>query len=352
MNSSKDMLIDLIKARGRLSTEEFMAFCLTNPEAGYYAKQPVFGQKGDFITAPEISQMYGELLGLWLAQCWIEQHRPVKFTLLELGPGRGTLMEDLLRATEKVSGFHKAMQVQLLESSQRLREVQKEKLNKYEITWLDELQKLPDQPLFFIANEFFDALPIRQFQRIGDIWFERYLVIEDGSLVFSFSPQEKQVPENITTRHDIADGGIIEVCPGAVKICKFLSKHIEAKGGVGLIIDYGNSMSKGDTLQAVKDHKLVNVLETPGLSDLTAHVDFGALVRAIVCETSKLTPQGQFLERIGITHRAKALSTNLRNDALQLHIAAHKRLTHPNEMGHLFKVLALYPTFVKMPVGF
>ena len=352
MNSSKKLLIDLVKAHGRLSVEDFMDLFLTNPTVGYYAKQPVFGERGDFVTAPEISQMFGELLGLWLAQCWIEQERPLKFALLELGPGRGTLMDDLLRATERVAGFHNAMQVYLLEKSPRLREIQKEKLKRYDIIWLDKLQKLPDQPLFFIANEFFDALPIRQFQRVGDIWFERYIVLKDGLLTFEFSPEKIIVPENISSRQDLADGDIVEVCPRGIRICEFLSHCVKSKGGAGLIVDYGNWMSKGDTLQAVKDHKIVGVLETPGLADLTAHVDFAALAEASVCKKSKLTPQGQFLERIGITQRANALCTNLQDDALQLHIAAHKRLTHPTEMGNLFKVMALYPPFVKTPVGF
>jgi len=352
MNLARRLLIDLVKARGRISVEEFMAFCLTNSEVGYYTRQPVLGQSGDFITAPEISQMFGELLGLWLAQCWIEQERPQKFTLLELGPGKGTLMNDLLRATASVDGFHNAMQLYLLEISPNLRKVQKEKLKGYDIIWLDELQKLPDAPLFFIANEFFDALPIRQFQRVGDIWFERYIVLQDDSLALEFSPKKTIAPEKIIARQDLADGDIFEICHGGKKICRFLSKHLKSKGGAGLIIDYGNWISKGDTLQAVKDHKIVDILETPGLCDLTAHVDFEALAEVIVCEKSKLTPQGHFLERIGITQRANALCANLQGDSLNMHIAAHKRLTHPNEMGSLFKVMALYPSFVKTPAGF
>lgn len=342
----------MIQADRRLSVHDFMKFCLADPEFGYYQTQPVFGREGDFITAPEISQMFGELVGLWLAQCWIEQGRAKSFTLLELGPGRGTLMADILRATSKVAGFHEAMTLCLFESSDQLRVQQRETLSRYAIKWETDLLALPDLPLFFVANEFFDALPIHQYQRTGDIWLEREVVINGDELEFSMSRMPARIPEIFHSRNDIADGDIIEFCPDAVRICSTLSTKIETHGGAGLIIDYGNWASRGDTLQAVKGHKSIGIFDAPGASDLTAHVDFAALAQSAVCAVSPMIPQGLFLERLGITERANTLAEYLRDESLDIHIAAHKRLTHPDEMGTLFKAMALYPTGQSRPAGF
>ena len=329
-----------------------MGFCLNNPEFGYYHTQTVLGQKGDFITAPEISQMFGELLGLWLAQSWIEQDRPEQFTLLELGPGRGTLMADILRATAKVAGFHEAMTLCLFESSERLRIKQKEKLSCFTVRWEKDLAALPNQPLFFIANEFFDALPIHQYQRTGDIWLERMVAAKGEELEFSISLVPAQVPDTLHKRKNIVDGEIVEFCPDAGHVCAILSAKIENHGGTGIIIDYGNWASCGDTLQAVKDHKTIGVFDAPGTSDLSAHVDFEVIAKFSACGVSPMTPQGLFLERLGITERANVLAEYLRGEALALHIAAHRRLTHPDEMGTLFKTIALYPSDQSTPIGF
>ncbi len=329
-----------------------MAFCLNDPSFGYYHTQRVFGQNGDFITAPEISQMFGELLGLWLAQSWIEQNRPKQFTLLELGPGQGTLMADVLRATTKIAGFHDALRLCLFESSKQLRIEQKKKLSRYAVRWETNLTSLPDQPLFFVANEFFDALAIHQFRRTGDIWLERIIAAKGEELELSMSHAPVQVPDILDKRKDIADGDIVEFCPDAARISTALSAKIENHGGAGVIIDYGNWASRGDTLQAVKDHKTVGVFDAPGTSDLTAHVDFETLAHFSSCAVSPMTPQGLFLERLGITERANILAKFLCDEALELHLAAHRRLTHPDEMGTLFKTMALYPSGQSIPAGF
>ena len=352
MKAVKDELLDLIHAQGVLSVHDYMSFCLNNPEFGYYQTQAVFGKNGDFVTAPEISQMFGELMGLWLAQNWIEQDRPEQFTLLELGPGRGTLMADILRATAKVAGFHEAMTLCLFESSERLRIHQKEKLSCYTVRWEKDLTALPNQPLFFIANEFFDALPVHQYQRTGDIWLERMVAAKGEELEFSKSLVPAQVPNTLHERKSIVDGEIVEYCPIAGRVCAILSAKIENHGGAGIIIDYGNWASSGNTLQAVKDHKTIGIFDSPGTSDLTAHVDFEVLAKFSTCAVSPMIPQGLFLERLGITERANVLAEYLRDETLELHISAHRRLTHPDEMGTLFKTMALYPSGQSTPVGF
>lgn len=345
-----DHLAARIAANGPLTVADYMAECLLHPTLGYYTTRDPLGQAGDFITAPEISQMFGELIGLSLAQSWLDQGAPSPFTLAELGPGRGTLMADALRATKGVPGFHDALQVHLVEASPVLREAQTSTLLDHAPTFHDDLSSLPDQPLFLIANEFFDALPIRQFVRSGDAWNERCVGVENGRLVFGLSGPVTR-PELQGRMTDTQDGDLIETCPAAQSVVAEIGARIEAQGGVALIIDYGDWRSLGDTLQALRGHENVDPLEGPGTADLTAHVDFEALCAATPSKFSRVTPQGVFLERLGITQRAQKLASKLSGEALESLIAAHRRLTHPEEMGTLFKVVGLYPTHIAPPPG-
>ncbi|WP_299686209.1 SAM-dependent methyltransferase [uncultured Tateyamaria sp.] len=349
--SLKARLLDRIATGGPLTVADYMAEALLNPEYGYYTTRTPFGTKGDFITAPEMSQMFGEVIGLCLAQSWMDQGAPSTFTLAELGPGRGTLMADALRATARVPGFLAAAQIVLVEVSPTLRDRQAETLEGYEVTWIDSAADLPDGPLWCVANEFFDALPIRQFIRDGKSWRERCVGVQQDMLGFGLAPQGPQ-PRLDNRLADTADGDLVETCPAADAILSELAQRIDTHGGIGLIIDYGDWRSLGDTLQAVRDHQPVGVLDAPGTADLTAHVDFEALAAsAAPAAHTRLTPQGVFLERLGITQRAQALAGTLEGEALKLHIAAHRRLTHPDEMGNLFKVLGLYPATAAPPPG-
>jgi SAM-dependent MidA family methyltransferase len=319
-----------------------MATCLLHPEHGYYTTRDPLGAAGDFTTAPEISQMFGEMIGLCLAQTWIDQGQPSPVSLTELGPGRGTLMADILRATRNVPGFHAACQVHLVEASPELKRKQSDLLQGYTATWHDSIDSLPDGPLFVVANEFFDALPVRQFQRDGAAWRERVIGVKDDALTIGLGgPAE--VPDLAHRLEDTKDGNIVETCAPATTILAALSEQIASSGGAGLIIDYGDWRSLGDTLQALTAHKPVDPLAEPGLADLTTHVDFEALAQAAKCRHSRLATQGLFLERLGITARAQSLAKALSGQALQTHIAAHRRLTHPEEMGSLFKVLGIFP---------
>lgn len=339
-----------IAAHGPITVAQYMSDCLMHPRYGYYATRDPFGSGGDFITAPEISQMFGELIGLSLAQAWINQGRPTPITLAEAGPGRGTLMADLLRATAQVPGFHEAAEIVLIEASPTLRAIQTEVLGTQSVSWSDTIDDLPEQPVFFVANEFFDALPIRQFQRDGEKWRERQVGLVDGRLQFGLGPAQPQ-PALDPRKVDTKDGDLVEDCPAAAPFIDTISMRIADHGGAGLIIDYGDWRSLGDTLQAVKAHQPEDPLNNPGGADLTAHVDFEALAHAARCRHTKLTPQGVFLERLGITPRAQSLAKNLTGDALDQLIHAHRRLTHPDEMGQLFKVLGLYPEGQKPPPG-
>lgn len=349
-----DTLTDILAARiartGPMTLAEYMAEALLHPDHGYYSTREPFGSAGDFVTAPEISQMFGEMIGLCLAQCWIDQGSPAPFALAELGPGRGTLMADILRATRAVPGFHDALELHLVEASPRLEALQSEALPS--ATWHAQVHDLPQMPLFLVANEFFDALPIRQFQRDGDGWRERVVGLNDkGALTLGLT-----TPAPIAAlQHrleDTRDGDIVELCPALPAAVSEIGTRIATHGGAALIIDYGDWRSLGDTLQALKGHHATDPFADPGSADLTAHVDFEAIANATALAAhTRLATQGVFLERLGITQRAQTLAQRLSGDALTNHVAAHRRLTHPDEMGDLFKVLGLYPSDAQPPAG-
>jgi SAM-dependent MidA family methyltransferase len=295
--------------------------------------------------------MFGELIGLCLAQAWMDQGAPGRFTLAELGPGRGTLMVDALRATRAVPGFHKAAQLHLVEASPTLRARQLAALPDIPVTHLDSVSDLPDAPLFLVANEFFDALPIRQFQRTENGWAERLVGADDDRLVFGLGADALQ-PALAHRLDDTRPGDVVEHCPAAAPVMAEIGTRIATHGGAGLIIDYGDWRSLGDTLQALRGHEPVDPLTDPGQADLTAHVDFEALAKAAApAAHTRLTAQGVFLERLGVTQRAQALAQRMTGAALDSHVAAHRRLTHPDEMGSLFKVLGVYPANAAPPPG-
>ena len=352
MTALADLLLRRIRASGPLSIADYMADCLLHPRHGYYTTRPPFGVQGDFITAPEISQMFGELLGLCLARAWQDQGAPAAFVLAELGPGRGTLMADVLRATRAVPGFHAAAGVVLIEASPALRACQKATLAPYPVQWADSIDALAEKPLFLLANEVFDALPIRQFQRHAEGWQERLVGDSGGHLAFGLS-----APTRIAAlEHRLADtapGDVVETCAPAQAIVAGLAARIDRHGGAALLIDYGDWHSRGDTLQALRRHAFADPLADPGKADLTAHVDFEALAQAAApCAVAGPVPQGVLLERLGITARARTLAGRMSGGALTAHIAAHRRLTHPAEMGQLFKALALHPRRAPPPPGF
>ncbi len=350
MTALAERMVQQIMSNGPLTMADYIGQCLMHPEFGYYTTRDPLGVAGDFTTAPEISQMFGELIGLSLAQAWMDQGAPDRFLLAEAGPGRGTLMADAVRATKNVPGFHDAAEVHLIETSDVLRAAQTKRLEGVSPTWHAGFETLPDGPLYLIANEFFDALPVRQAERTENGWAERSVGLKAGALKLGLSP-ERPLMALDHRLEDTKPGDVVEFSPVAQMLAEAIGRRIEQQGGAALIVDYGDWRSLGDTLQAVKGHTTVDVLETPGEADLTTHVDFEALAQAAPCQHTRLTPQGVFLERLGITARAQALAKTLGGDALEAHIAAHRRLTHPSEMGTLFKVLGLYPQRAAPPPG-
>jgi len=331
-----------IAAEGPLPIADYMAACLTDPEHGYYTTRNPLGASGDFVTAPEISQMFGEMLGLWLAHMWAEAGTPSAFTLLELGPGRGTLMADVLRAATAVPGFREAADVVFLEVNPTLQQAQSNAVP--EARHIQNVKETPrEKPLFVLANEFCDALPIRQYQRIADGWAQRQVALAADGLRVTTGPPHPM--GGLDQRFPLAsDGTIVEINEGAEKIAGLLGKW----NATALIIDYGAWEGTGDTLQAVKAHQPCRPLETPGEADLTTHVAFAPLATAAKPLNAHFATQGAFLERLGITARAQALAAKGDHQTIA---TQHRRLTHPDEMGTLFKVLALTPE-PETPPGF
>ncbi|WP_380879923.1 class I SAM-dependent methyltransferase [Sphingomonas sp. DBB INV C78] len=344
-SSCEDRLSRLIEAMGPIPISQFMA----EANAAYYAAKDPLGATGDFITAPEISQMFGELIGLWLADLWQQSERePVAY--VELGPGRGTLAEDATRAMRAV-GLTPA--IHFVETSPALRAIQAERFPN--AAWHDDLSTLPtNKPLLVVANEFFDALPIRQLIRAVNGWRERMIAFgPDGfAPVAGDVPVDALVPPRL---HDAPPGSIIESSPASAAIARDLAGRIADQGGAALIVDYGYAgYAAGDTLQAVHAHAYADPFARPGTRDLTAHVDFTALDHAARAEGLHVhgpVTQGEWLELLGIGARAAALTQGAPARADEIE-AARRRLTHVEEMGDLFKVMALTAPEWPEPAGF
>jgi SAM-dependent MidA family methyltransferase len=348
----------IIAQEGPLGIDRYMTLCLGHPRHGYYMNRDPLGARGDFTTAPEISQMFGELIGLWAAHVWREMGAPSPVRLVELGPGRGTLMADALRAIGRAApDFRAAVDLHFVETSPVLREAQAAAMAKADAhsMWHASLDAVPAGPALVIANEFFDALPVRQFQRVAGTWRERLVGLgPDDNLVFGLAGEPASGPLPL----DAPDCTILEVSPDGVAHALSLARRLAGEGGAALIIDYGHVRSQfGETLQAVKGHSFADPVAEPGEADLTAHVDFAALAKAAQAAGAAVhgpVMQGDFLTALGIEARAAALAA--RADAAgQAAIAqALDRLAGRGEaqMGGLFKAMAIADPALPLLPGF
>ncbi|WOF74795.1 SAM-dependent methyltransferase [Parvibaculaceae bacterium PLY_AMNH_Bact1] len=335
----------------------FMDLALAHPEHGYYRTRDPLGRSGDFTTAPEISQMFGELLGLWSVDIWQKLGAPNSFNLIEFGPGRGTLMADALRAAKLVPAFRDAANVVFLETSPTLRAEQQQRVP--DASWIETIDALPDGPCIILANEFFDALPIKQFQKTGKGWQERCVALQapagDDTPVFQYSLADTSATPSMLAAsvREAPEGSIAEICPVAQIIMEQLRARFDANPAAALIIDYGyNHSTAGDSFQALKNHKFVDPLVEPGEADLTAHVDFEALAKPFSKEALYgPSDQKSFLEALGIHARANALKANANEQQQRDITSAVKRLTDRDAMGSLFKVMAVTSPGLPAPAG-
>ena len=348
MTALGDRLKRLIAVQGPMNVSDYMANCLYDPAHGYYMSREPFGAEGDFTTAPEISQMFGELLAAWLYNAWREAGSPVPATIAEIGPGRGTLMHDMLRVFARLdSAFLSGVTIALVEASPRLTAIQKARLATVPVrpAWHSSVAILPDAPLFIVGNEIFDALPIRQYVRMKEGWRERLVALdEDENFHFVAGPGRPDPVLLPSAAKDAIEGAIVELAPARSALLQEIAARIAANGGAGLFIDYGYlEPATGDTLQALYRHEYDDIFAHPGEADLTAHVDFAALV-TIANQASletQLSTQGEFLLRLGLLKRAGRLGAG-RDVALQERLRAEvERLAGPQQMGTLFKVLEL-----------
>jgi NADH dehydrogenase [ubiquinone] 1 alpha subcomplex assembly factor 7 len=354
-----------IRDTGPISVAEYMTLCLLDPVDGYYPTRDPLGSDGDFITAPEISQMFGECLGLWVVQSWIDLGRPARFNLIELGPGRGVMMADMLKAVALEPSCLKAAQIILVEASAALQAVQAKTLglSGAQVSWADRLETVDDAPCLIIGNEFLDCLPIRQFvctdPFAGDEgWSERRVGAADDGLRFEIDGQAAAVSLTSTfpgTHSDPRKDDLLEICPASAQLVDHLRTRFAATPGRALFIDYGPETTEfGDTLQALKRHEKVSVFSAPGDTDLTARVDFSslkALADAAGLTTDGPLSQRSFLSRLGIEVRAMALLRS-HPDARPKLLRQLHRLLDDDEMGLLFKAICLSAPNLPTPLGF
>ncbi len=346
-------IVRLIRDEGPIGIDRYMAIVLGDPAHGYYATRDPLGAAGDFVTAPEICQIFGELLGLGLAHYWQELGAPALVRLVELGPGRGTLMADLLRATRAVPGFHQAIRLHLVEASPVLRSRQAEALGASGAAWHGSLDEVPDDaPLLLVANEFLDALPVRQLVRREGGWLERVVAVDEAGTLGLATVGMPLLPRRAG---DPMPGSIVEVAPAREALTGEVARRLTERGGLALLIDYGDAEIAGDTLQAVRGHAPVSPFEAPGTADLTSHVDFGALARVarrVGATAWGPVQQGALLGRLGIEARLGGLIERATPAQAEALIAGARRLVEPGAMGALFKALALTGRDGPMPAGF
>ena len=356
-----DHLKSRIESEGSLTVADYMAEALGNQNYGYYRKGDPLGKNGDFITSPEVSQMFGELIGLWSAICWQQIGSPSKINLVELGPGRGTLLVDAVRAVTGMPEYLDAIELHLVETSPVLVQHQIRNLSTLNkiCRWHENFGEVPNGPFVLIGNEFLDALPVRQFVKTFGQWSERLIGLDKNGTCLRWTTSsygtdwEFPVPPAL----DGCDEGMIwEVCADAQDIVASISSAIMERQGIALFIDYGYvKQTGGDTFQAVQNHDFTDPLETPGEADLTAHVDFEAIKRVAVEKGVRVSgpiPQGDFLRGLGIEQRAgRIMTTATKRQQLYIHTGL-SRLIDEDEMGTLFKVIALsHPNDVQ-PEGF
>lgn len=350
-NPLNPYLRQLIAENQGVTVAEYMQACLLHPVHGYYMKGRPIGAQGDFITAPEISQMFGELIGVWFRDLWQQMGKPSSPHLIELGPGRGTMMQDFLRTFPGVFDVH------MVEISPSLQFEQRQRLHGHPAKWHTSVDQALDAckrgPVFIIANEFFDALPIRQFQKASRNWCERMVALDSETNDFCFSLTPVGLQDNFPKG---SEGDIIEISPLSHEIIQKITEKICRSNGAGLIIDYGyRKQIMTGTLQAVRGHAYHDVLKDPGLADLTAHVNFSALIKEAVQMGAKVHGpafQGAFLTELGIEIRAKMLQRKLADSQGAEIKAALERLINPIKMGTLFKVLAITGPSAPDPCGF
>ncbi|MBB4002391.1 MAG: SAM-dependent methyltransferase [Aurantimonas endophytica] len=359
MNPLARKIAATIEAEGPIGLDRYWNIALFDREHGYYTSREPFGRTGDFITAPEVSQMFGELIGAWVVASWRALGAPTPFLLAEIGPGRGTLMADMLRTIARIApNCMRAVTVRLVETSDRLAAVQVATLERFDlpIRRLRQIRELEATPAIIIANELFDAIAMRQFVFDGEAWRERCVAISgSGRFEFVLTRRANDLPEVRVAGASPLAGAVLEWSPAREALAAELAERLARNGGAGLFIDYGHAATGfGDTLQAVHGHAFADPLDRPGECDITSHVDFAPIAAAFRDRGLAVSPvatQGAFLLSLGLRERAEALGAPADAENRATIEAAMRRLAGPEkgEMGRLFKVLCASAELFPLP---
>lgn len=370
-NKLLEYLKGRIKATGPVSIATYMKEALTNPRWGYYMTKDVFGTSGDFITSPEISQMFGEMVGIWFLTEWLHAKQPKNVRLVELGPGRGTLMADILRVFSQLKVFKESISIHLIEVSQEMRKMQKKSIcgnadpseivietsrvkdMEIEVSWHNTINEVPPGYTFYLAHEFFDALPVHLFKRTPKGWREVLVDADNSGLQFVLAPGGNPLSELFIPKDAAIEE--YEVCPDAAIVIEEMAKRIAMNGGSSLIVDYGKDGPSGNSLRSFKNHNLVeDILQNPGTADITANVDFSLLKRMSSEKVQTYGPRTQaaFLKALGIETRCKVLLQNANAKQRENLISGIDLLLNESKMGNKFKVLAMNKHESITPAGF
>lgn len=343
-----------IEKNGAIPLGQYIEIALSHPEHGYYMTRDPLGKRGDFTTAPEISQIFGELIGAWIIDIWAQMGKPA-LNLIECGPGRGTLMADIVRIIRNFGGVNNNITIHMIETSPALIEKQKQALKSINAQWHSHILSVPsDSPVLIVANEFLDALPVEQLRRADQGWMQKYIGIKDGALTESWQPAPHRLQTHLPPK--TRSGKIYEISPVRSEYISNCADLIAKTGGAALFIDYGHAKTHhGDTVQAIKNHKYSDILKEIGHSDITSHVDFEAARNAASAQGLNISPivtQGAFLNKLGGAIRCKALINAAKNKTQANDIQkGYQRVAHNDEMGDLFKVLCFYKGDLN-PAGF
>ena len=350
-------IINLLKKKS-IPLDQFINISLYDKNFGYYIKKNPFGKDGDFITSPLISNLFGEMLGVWCVAYWEYIGKPKKFIVVELGPGDGTLCEDILKTFKKFKKFYKSLEINLLEISVKLKSIQKKKINNKKVKWIQKIDELNHGPIVFIANEFFDALPIKQIYKKKNKFYEKYVSITSNNKKIKFLNKKANtnLMKKIRSLNLISNGNTIEYPIESLKFLKSIAKKINKFDGGLLAIDYGYLKKKNNnTLQSVKKHKYIDSLFEPGHSDITSHINFNLFNEVLKkdnLDVKKITTQNQFLRKIGIIERANILSKKMTFKEKANMFYRLRKLLDYNEMGDIFKVLFAQKKGKKFSLGF
>ena len=350
-------IIKILKKNKSIPLDKFINVALYDKKNGYYMKKNPFGKKGDYITSPLVSKLFSEMIAIWCVAFWEHLGKPKKILLVELGPGDGSLCNDLLNVFKNFRNFYDCLEIKLLEKSNKLKQIQKNKIKNNKVKWIKSINKLNYGPIIFFGNEFFDALPIKQIYRHKNIFKERHVFLSGKNKIeFSYKKANKYLINNIKKLNLISDGNIIEYPGDEIKFINLIAKMIKKYDGGFLTLDYGYTKTQNyDTLQSISGHKYSDILLNPSFADITHHINYSLFLKVLISnglQVEKIVTQNEFLQKLGILERANILSKKINFKKKIDMFYRLKKLLHNEEMGKLFKVIFAKKKGSKFSLGF